>query len=147
MKLDDLLLNIKAIGLNSIVCQNEIRTEKDKQELQKKGYQVFLTEAEFRARFKIETSCIWYSPSLSIACFYFNKETLAVCPFHIEMLMMSDKDTRFGVESYYEAIKRRELEVANNQFGGSILSLTDAMRIEYLKMLVEKKGVEISDLY
>ena len=148
MTIDELLLNVKAVGLDSIVCQTEIKTEEDKKSYQEKGYQVELTVDEFTAKYEVDPQHIWYTPSISFGTFYFNQETLAVCPFHIEYFQAKERgmDMGLSVEGAYQAIKRREQEVAANDFMGSLMTLSDAMRIDYFKLLVEKKGA-IPNLY
>lgn len=144
MNLDDLLLNIKATSFDTLVCQTEIKTEKDKERLRNQNYFINLTIDEFKKIFDINPENVWYSPSISISSFYFNKETLAVCPLHLDFLLNGFKSDFSGI---YKAIKEREKEVENNQYIGSILSLTDAMRLEYFKLLVDKKGKNIPNLY
>ena len=149
MTLDELLLNVKAVGLDSIVCQTEIKTEEDKKSYQENGYQVELTVDEFKAKYEVDPQHIWYTPSISFGTFYFNQETLAVCPFHIEYFQAKERgmDMGLSVEGAYQAIKRREQEVVNNDFVGSLMTLSDAMRLEYFKLLVDKKGKNIPNLY
>lgn len=149
MTIDEILLNVKAFGFDSIVCQADIQTEEDKAEYQKKGYYVTLTSDEFSAAYDIDPHCIWYTPSVSLDTFYFNRETLAVCPFHLAFFLAQQSGMHIGipVEDAYKAIARREKEVADNDFVGSLMALPDGMRLEYFKMLVEKKGTSVPNFY
>lgn len=142
MTLDELLLNVKAVGLDSIVCQTEIKTEEDKKSYQSQGYQTMLTLDEFTSKYEVDPQHIWYTPSFSFSCFYFNKETLAVCPFHLEFFLAKEQGMEMGMtaQGAYRAIQEREKEVSENQYMGSLMTLTDAMRLDYFKLLVEKKG-------
>lgn len=152
MILNDLLLNIKGTSFNTVVNQSKIQTEQDKEIYNEKGYTINLTEKEFKSKFKINPNYIWYTPSYSLSCFYFNPNTLAVCPFHIELFLIQEENKEkptFGlnIEDVYHAIEKREQEVANNEYFGSILALTDTMRLEYFKLLIDKKGQNIPNLY
>lgn len=149
MNLDELLLNVKAVSLDSIVCQTAIKTEEDKQTYQSQGYQIQLTVDEFKEKFEVDPQHIYYTPSVSFNSFYFNQETLAVCPFHLEFFLAKEQGMSlgFGVDSAYRAIEEREKEVANNNFMGSILTLPDGMRLDYFKLLVDKKGATLPNLY
>lgn len=145
MTIDELLLNVKAVGLDSIVCQADIKTEEDKKSYQGQGYNIELTVDEFKEKFKVDPKLVWYTPSLSLGCFYFNQETLAACPFHIEFYLFDLGS--MNVEDAYKVFESREKEVANNDYMGSILTLPDAMRLEYFSLLIEKKGKDVPGLY
>lgn len=145
MTLDELYLNINTVSFDTIVCQTEIKTEKDKEDWKAKGYYMFATLDEFKQKFKVDPNYIWYTNSISMFCFYFNPTTLAVCPFHIEFFI--DGDNNFmTVEHQYKAIKQVEQEVEENKYQRCIMNLPDTMKLEYFKLLVEKKG-KVPKLY
>ena len=148
MTLDELLLNVKAVSLDSIVCQTAIKTEEDKKEYQGQGYQIQLTEDEFKAKFEVDPQHIFYTPSFSFNSFYFNQDTLAVCPFHLEFFLAKEQGMEMGMtaQGAYKAIEEREKEIAEGNYMGSILTLPDGMRLEYFKLLVEQ-GKDVPDLY
>ena len=88
MTLDELLLNVNAVSFEDVVCQTAIQTEEDKQAYLEKGYNIQLTQAEFEEKFNgIDPTCIYYTPSVTTNCLYFNKDTLAVAPFHVEFFL------------------------------------------------------------
>ena len=144
VSLDDLFLNIKAVGFDSMVCQTDIVSEEDKINYQQKGYPVSLTASEFADTFQIDPSCVWYTPALSLGCVYFNPESLAVCPFQIDLILDGNW---ISEEQMVEAIQHREREVSAHDYWGSLETLTDQMRMEYFTKLLEKKGSDIPDLY
>lgn len=146
MNLDELLLNIKAVTFNSLVCQSDILSFEDKEELNSQGYFIELTLDEFKEQFDINPDFVWYAPSYSMNNVYFNPETLAVCPLHLEM-HLHGMSVGAGIEGTYRFIKETENEVANKDFNHSIMALPDAMRIEYFEMLIDKYGTDIPDLY
>jgi len=76
LSIDQLLLNIKAVGFDSLVCQADICTDEDITTYQQKGYPVSLTVSQFEEKFPIDPSRIWYTPALSLGCLYFNPDTL-----------------------------------------------------------------------
>lgn len=144
MSIEEILLNVKNIRFDSLVSQLDIKTEEDKQGYTNKGYYAAITENELKENFpKVDPSCIFYTSSISNGAIYFNPETLAVCPFHIELYMGGlSKD----IEGFYKAIKKREKEVESKEFFGSALTLPDAMRLEYFELLV-KTYKDIPNLY
>ncbi|WP_324823504.1 hypothetical protein [Sinanaerobacter sp. ZZT-01] len=139
MTISDLILNVKALGFDSVIYQSDIKTEEDIKDYQGKGYNVSLTEEQFKNQFPIDPSCVAYSPSISNSSFYFNRNTLAALPLHLELLQLGMGDYK---EQLPQVIESREQEVLNNDYLGSILSLTDSMKIEYFNMLIEKGTVE-----
>lgn len=143
MNISELILNVKALGFDSVIYQSDIKTEEDIKDYQGKGYNVSLTEEQFKAQFPIDPSCVAYSPSISNSSFYFNRNTLAALPLHLELLQLGMGDYK---EQLPSVIESREKEVLNNDYLGSILSLTDSMKIEYFNMLIDKKG-PVEDLY
>ena len=135
MNLDELLLNIHNVDFSSLVRQTDIQTEANKQYYEAKNYRISLTEKEFKDRFDIDPSCIWYAPSISTSCLYFNESSLAAAPFHLDLILSGQY---FSEDMFVRAIKSREEEVANLNFSSSVSSLPDGMRMEYFKRLVEK---------
>lgn len=144
MSLDDILLNTKAVSFDSLVCQTQIKTVEDRDRYINRGYDILLTEGECKDKLDLDPACIWYSPSISNRCFYFNEDTLAAAPLHLELLLSNFYPTP---ESFYKAIHSREEEVAVGDYLGSISCLPDAMQIEYFNLLIDKKGSDIPGLY
>ena len=144
MSIEDILLNVKNIRFASLISQLDVKTEEDKQEYAKHGYFAAITENELKEKFpKVDPSCIFYTPSISNGAIYFNPQTLAVCPFHIELYIGGlSKD----LDGFYRTIEKREKEVESKEFFGSALTLPDAMRLEYFELLV-KTYEGIPDLY
>lgn len=148
MQLDELLLNMKSVRFQDLVCQADVRTDEDKQNYQSKGYMISLTAQEFRERFGIDPHLIWYGPSVLCNCLYFNPTTFAVCPFSsVLFASMGDGNAVADVQSNYEAAQIREQEVANGEYLMSIETLPDGMRMEYFQRLVEQKGDAVPNLY
>lgn len=144
--LDELLLNVNAVSFEDIVCQTAIQTEEDKEEYGSRGYSIQLTQSEFEEKFNgIDPTCIYYTPSVSMNCIYFNKTTLAVTPFHVDFFLAGVG--RSTVEGAKRAIAQVEAEVAEHKYIGSVLALADGMRLEYFQKLIEVKGTDIPNLY
>lgn len=137
MTVDEILFGTKNINIKSLVCQIDIKTNEDIEKLNENKYNVAYTLDSFVEAFpNFEPKCIHYLPSFSQPCIYFNLETLAACPFHIEFVSLEGFDKFFnGTE---EVIKEREEEVKHGNFMGSILTLPDAMRFEYFELLLQK---------
>lgn len=152
MNIDKLYLNMKAQGFDTLVCQTQVQTEKDKEKYAAEGYNILFTEYEFTKEFSIAPSLIYYSPSVANNCFYFNKETLAVCPFNIalyELSKISPKEESrkiFDKEKAYEILDETEKEIADGKFEKTIYFLPDAMKLEYIDMII-KKGIHVKNLY
>lgn len=145
MNLDDLLLNIKDVDFASLVSQAQIKTADDKALYSRQGYDILLTADELKEKFNVDPSCVWYSKSFAYRTLYFNPETLAAAPFHLELLL-SGSYPNFE-ESFIKAIETREAEVAAGDYQGSLTALPDAMQMEYFNRLIEKKGSGIPGLY
>lgn len=147
MNMDELLLSINDSTFEDIVCQTDVQTEADKTEYQNRGYSVVLTESEFREKFcGVDPKCVFYSTSMSLSSFYFNTETLAICPFHIE-LFLNGVSGHFKIEDCYRAFASCEKEVADGNYRRSLFNLPDRMRLEYFGKLYQKFGRNIPNLY
>ena len=144
MRLEELIYLTKGSGFDSIVCQTEIKTEEDKAEYSEKGYNILHTVEEFTTQYGIDPTCVWYSPSFSLMVFYFNKESLAVMP--LQALYMKTLEGKTDVELVKKLIRDVESEVARGDYFSSLMNLTDAMQLDYIRLLVEKKK-PCKDLY
>lgn len=146
MNLDDLMLNVRASSFGDAVCLTDIQTEGDKQKYGEMGYWVSLTESEFKAMFPdIPAENIYYIPTLSGPAFYFNDRTMAAVPFHAEFYT-GDMVKPEMIEGFKRAVAEMEQQAAKKDFRGSVLTLQDAMRLEYLEKLIAK-GDDIPGLY
>lgn len=146
MNIDELLLNISDVSMESRVWQTQIQTAEDIAKYQKKGYTVELTEGEFREKYEgIDPACVCYTPSISCNALYFNEKTLAVCyiPF---IGMLTDSDFA-SPERIKRIVENCEKEVAEKDFMRSVMCLPDGMKFTYFEMLIEKYGSDIPDLY
>lgn len=146
MTVNELLLNVKDVSFSSIICQADIKTNEDKEAYLRKGYDITFTESEFLETFDgIDPKNIHYSPSLTLKSFYFNRETLAVCPFHIDILLLDIPIATLATTK--KVIAEREASVAAGEYLSSISMLPDRMKIEYFTMLNKKDGGKIDKLY
>lgn len=147
MTLNDLFLNTRNTSLQQIIHQTAVQTEQDKEEYTKTGYQIPFTEAEFRAEFpSVDPQHICYTPSISLPCFYFNKSTLAVAPFHIGLLQLNTQ-TVVTIEDTCRVIAEAEAEAARKDFTSGIRVLPDRMRMEYLQRIIARYGRSVEGLY
>ena len=64
MTLSELMLNVKDVGMEQLVFQSDIKTIKDVEDYQKKGYNFVMTEEQFKEKFDLPTDCIAYTPSI-----------------------------------------------------------------------------------
>lgn len=129
MNLDDLFLNMNNFNFDSLVRQTDIQSAEDKEYYASQGYQIALTQSEFTEKFpQVDPSCIWYTPSVSFNCLYFNENTLAALPCYLELV---------DSKEFCKTVSIREEEVQNNNYYGSLLVLPDGLRMEYFQKLVE----------
>lgn len=150
MNINELYLNVHDTSLSSAICQTAIQTEEDKLRCRAKGYAVNLTEAEFRKEFPgFKPAHIHYSLSIGLTCFYFNRETLAICPFHLTLLSptMPDNDRKRFVDGTLRTIEAAERGAAEGCYTSAITTLPDRMRLEFFTLLVKKHGTSAPDLY
>lgn len=147
MNLDELYLKIKDASFADVVCQSEVKTDENKKLLCESGYYIPHTESQFRGRFdEIDPGRIFYSKSLSLSCFYWNRETLAICPFHVELFALGE-NCSVTVEEYVRAFSSCEKEVSDSHYEGVLVNLPDRMKLEYFGMLLEKYGNSVPNLY
>ncbi len=144
MSIDEVLLNINNVSFDALVRQTDIQTEEDKKYYSEKGYNFVLTESEFKEKFSVDPSCIWYSPSFYQSSLYFNEETFAAAPFHMEYFL---NGLFSEMDNFYRIIDETEKQASDLDFMHSLISLPDGMRIEYFNQLIESKGTEIPGLY
>lgn len=144
MQIGELLKLVKGSSMSTFVCQTEIKTEQDK--LKYDGYLIPYTAEEMQTRFGIDPQRVFYSYALALQMVYFNKDSLAVAPLHLLGYTDMLGKPGFEVQKVLDIIEERESEAASGIFSNSIWTLQDAMRIEYLDLLV-KSGKRITDLY
>lgn len=150
MDLASLLRNVKQIKFEDLVWQDSIKTEKDKKYWQDKGYRVLLTEDEFKDKFDIPTTCVAYTPSFADSTIYLNRETLATCVLHLELILKGIVPDSFNIDVLMKTIEKTESYAKDGDFVRSILHLPDGLRIGYFNLLVdkiEKEGLKVADLY
>lgn len=141
MTLNELLLNINFVSFKDVVHQRDVLTAADKAAYLDAGYNIPFTVDEFRAVLPdIDPQHIHYTKSISGPCFYFNEDTFAANPLHLEMLV-AGMDL-FTPEAFLSAISRRESDVAHGDYMGSAMSMPGSMQLEYVQMLAEKKGAD-----
>lgn len=145
MTLDELLLNVKDVSFETVVCQTSIQTEADKAQYAAKGYVIPFTEAEFKEECdSIDPSRIYYSPSVSFRSFYYNPETLAICNFNVDMLQLSENMANWMVKAAAEV----EAMAQAGDYAPAITCLPDRMRLEFFAMLCHSgKASAVTDLY
>ena len=146
MTLDSLLLNLNDTSWDECVTLDNIATDEDAKKLQAEGYPFVISQEKFSALLpEIRPEMVYLSKSFSVSSFYFNPETLAACILHIAFFSLDDGATY--VEQAKRAIKIREAEVAAGDYKGSVLSLSDGLRMGYFQRLIEKVGSLDGKLY
>lgn len=151
MTINELYLNVKNGSLADCIQQTQIRSQKYKQRCKEKGYDVRFTVSEFRKMFPgIDPANISYSTSIGFTSFYFNRETLAVCPFHVDFLLLEKakpSSSFSGIEMTLKAIQSCEEAAAKGDYSPAIINLPDRMRLEFFDLLVKKHGSQVPGLY
>jgi len=148
MTKDELYLNINDYNFDSLVCQSDIQAAADVEKYQNQGYYcVSWTREEFANLFGIDTDKVFYTTSIGTSSLYFNCDTLAAVPLHLEFLQLQKDDSSAFFASMRRAIENREQEVACGNYYMSIDALAPAMRMDYFRMLLKKNGAMPSDLY
>lgn len=144
--IDKLSVNIKGITFDLMVSLLDIVNEDDKKKYQKLGYHQLLTKSEFEKHFSVDPKYIFYVPSVSNPVIYYNKETMAITEIPVLAIMkeVNKLDSKFP--TIYEFIDKAETNIKNRDFIYLITLLPDAMRIEYLKMLIES-DIRIDNIY
>lgn len=146
MTLDSLLLNLNDTSWDECVTLDHIATDEDVKKLQEEGYPFVISREQFSALLpEIQPEMVYFSKSFSVSSFYFNQETLAACVLHIGFFAL-DGGEKY-VEQAMRAVKAREAEVAAGDYLGSVLSLSDGLRMGYFQRLVEKRGTLGGKLY
>lgn len=144
MNLNELLLNINDVRPEDIVRQTSVQTAKDKQNYNEAGYNIQLTEREFRDKFPgIDPEHICYTKSLSQNSFYYNKNTFAVCALNVEMMLFCAG----LVEQAVRAVQIQEERAAEMDYISSAICLPDGLRVDYLSEIVRSKGASVPNLF
>jgi len=147
MNIDELLLNIHNISFDSLISQSAILSEEDRQKYRDRGYNILLTSDEFKKRFEIDPSRIWYTPSISQDTLYFNEESLAAAPFHMQLYLMPSFGELTDVKQAYKVIQMIEESVSQGDYQHSLFALPEGLRMEYLNKLIAQKDRDIFGLY
>lgn len=146
MTIDEILLNLNDTTWDECVTLDHIATEEDAEAFQKAGYPFVVSREKFSQMLpEIKPERVYFSKSLSVPTFYFNPETLAACVLHVAFSLL-DSDDKFWDQAK-RAVIAREAEVEAGDYLGSVLSLSDGLRMGYFKRLVEKKGTLNGKLY
>lgn len=148
MTRDELLLNINDYNFDSLLCQTEIKTEADINNYQAEGYYaVYWTAETFLEKFGVDPEKVFYTKSLGVSSLYFNRNTLAAMPLNLEFLQLEKDGTQKYISGLHRAIKDREQAVASDNYTMSIDTLAPSMRMDYFRMLIEKRGTDFPGLY
>lgn len=146
MTLDSLLLNLNDTTWDECVTLDQVTTEEDLEKLQKAGYPFVITQERFSSLLpEVNPKMVYFSKSLSVSAFYFNPETLAACVLHVAFFALDGGD--MYVKQAKKAIAAQEADVAAGDYLGSVLSLSDGLRMGYFQRLIEKKGTLDGKLY
>lgn len=133
-------------SFDDIICQTAIQTEADKSRYLADGYYLAHTVAEITDKLPgIDVNCLHYSKSMSLGCFYYNPETLAVCNTHLELLS-TDPNAFCTAEKLQNMIAFAEKQAVEKNFMPFQLVLPDRMKLEYYGKVFQKFGA-ISGLY
>ena len=87
----NMLLNLNGNGFDTFVPLTSIKTEEDIQALYAKGYQcypAFTVDAFAEKLPTVPVDKVFYTPSMSMGCLYFNAETLAISNINLIFLIM-----------------------------------------------------------
>ena len=144
MNINELLLNINDVRPEDVVRQTSVQTDADKQRYNSLGYNIQLTEQEFRDKLPgIEPNHICYTKSLSQSSFYYNEETFAVAALSLEMLLFG----AYPIEQAVHAVQICEERAAQMDYIASAICLPDGLRVDYLSSIVRSKGTNVPDLF
>lgn len=137
---DRIYQQIGNVRFKDLVCQKDIKTQKDIEKLQKKSYLVELTAKEFSARFPLlPIDKIFYGPIISVPSLYYNAETLAASSFMVPFLIHPELGgSEFTEESFLKTIEKAENDVKNGNYYSSGMQLPDAAQMEYLNLLSQR---------
>lgn len=144
---DRIYQQIGNVRFKDLICQADIKTQKDIEKLQKKSYLVELTVKEFSERFPLlPVDKIFYGPSISVPSLYYNTETLAACSFMIPFLIHPELGGAVHTEgNFLKVIEKAEDDVKRGNYYFSAIQLPDATQMEYLNLLSQR--IYPSNLY
>lgn len=146
MNIGDLLRNIKDASFAQIVSQAKVETDAQRSSWAARGYSIPLLLEEFVQKFPgINPENIYYTPVINMPSFYFNENTLASCPFRVDLMLTNmRKMTLNGVNA---VIAECEADVAAGQYASSLMNLPDRMKLEYFTKLLKKRNGDATGLY
>ena len=149
MRIPDLvLLSQNAESFFTLLPLTDIKTGADKTEAQKNGYRVGYTVAELQEEFPdIDPACIFFANAFPPA-FYWNKDTMVVFPLHLyERQLMAPGNDQNLSDHIKRGIAQISAKIQANNYSFILTSLNDRMRMEYLKMLLERSVPGLYDLF
>lgn len=145
---DDIFLNINDYNFDSLLCQAAIKTEVDVNNYQAEGYYtVYWTSEAFLEKFRVDPEKVFYTKSLGVSSLYFNRDTLAAVPLNLEFMQLEKDGAQKFIPSMHSAIQNREQAVASGNYTMSIDTLAPSMRMDYFRMLIEKRGTDFPTVY
>lgn len=146
MNISELIMQVKNVSFKDIVWQSDVATKEDIDRLVRDGYCVSLTATEFAEKFPgIDPAKICFTNGIANDCYYYNRETLAITPFHYQAILLGMRN--ITVQKAIELFGKIEAKAAKGDFFQSAWSLPDGMRLEYFTMLMEKRFGEIQNFY
>ncbi len=147
MTTTELIRKAKDSSFSDLIPIKSVQTEADKEALQKRKYAAWLTEEEFQKAIPgIPVENVYYGPFLATDTLYFNKESLAVCLLHPELLQIGSSSF-WTPDAMRKAVESAEQAAATGNYSRCTYALCDSMRLEHFTMLLERKADRITDLY
>lgn len=137
----NLLLNINGNGFDTFVPLTSIKTEEDIQALHAKGYHCYpvFTVGTFAEKLPtVPVDKVFYTPSMSMGCLYFNAETLAISNINLIFLAEDGPASQNYISKIGTVIEETEQEAQNGDFSNYVW-LDGVIQLEYvIKVLTEK---------
>lgn len=140
---EDIILGANNIGFDSLLSIKKVQMPEDTERYNEQGYPFLITEGEFHKTLPVlDTSKIWFTPSLTCPLLYYNPDTLAAA-CHLEHVFIQGDSAAKKIEGL---VQHMEEAVAQKDFRGSIRALPEAARMEYFNLLLEKYSDELQSI-
>ena len=151
MRVSELILKVKnQDSFFTLLPVCEVKTKDDVEKAKEAGYAVALTSDEFQKKYDLpleELQYICYAASGFGYSYYWNSNTMVVFPMIIsgeDYLSPNNKSMSENIEIGKKTINEK---IVHNDYWFIITALNDKMRMEYLKMLIDKNIPNLYEIF
>lgn len=135
-------------SFSNIIPLTSLKTAADVEAARGKDIPVALTVDEFKEKYPdVDVECIYFGNPLSSGAYYWNPDSMVIFPIQIingDYLSRNNRPLKQHIDTAISKIKEH---IERNDYRFIATALNDRMRVEYLKMLIDKDMPNIYELF